>query len=338
MGDFLLWPDLLVLVIVGVSAFSAMRRGFVSVLLSLLGFAVALVVAFLLYQPVAGFLEQQLHWTPVWAGPLAFIGLWLAIELVFVVIERTLMKEYGWQMQESPLNRLLAVLPGALQGLMLSAVLLTLLALLPMQGNLRKDVLRSQVGSRLVSATLALERPFEGVFGPAAREALGFITVRPPGEPGATPGTGTGSEEASHESIQLQFTVDDAQPDPENEQGMLDLVNQERTSRGLVALEMDDSLKQVARAHADDMFRRGYFAHNTPEGVDPFQRMNAAGIVFGLAGENLALAPSLQIAHEGLMNSPGHRANILNEGFRKVGIGVLDGGVYGKMFVQEFTD
>jgi uncharacterized protein YkwD len=217
-------------------------------------------------------------------------------------------------------------------------VLLTLLALLPMQGNLRKDVLRSQVGSRLVSATLALERPFEGVFGPAAREALGFITVRPPGEPGSEPGTGTGSEEASHESIQLQFTVDDAQPDPENEQGMLDLVNQERTSRGLVALEMDDSLKQVARAHADDMFRRGYFAHNTPEGVDPFQRMNAAGIVFGLAGENLALAPSLQIAHEGLMNSPGHRANILNEGFRKVGIGVLDGGVYGKMFVQEFTD
>ena len=94
----------------------------------------------------------------------------------------------------------------------------------------------------------------------------------------------------------------------------------------------------MARAHADDMFKRGYFAHDTPEGVDPFQRMQNAGIVFGLAGENLALAPTLEIAHTGLMNSPGHRANILRDGFRKIGIGVLDGGVYGKMFVQEFTD
>ena len=58
-------------------------------------------------------------------------------------------------------------------------------------------------------------------------------------------------------------------------------------------------------------------------------RMRDAGVVFGTAGENLALAPSLDIAHTGLMNSPGHRANILNRSFTKVGIGVLDGGPYG---------
>ncbi|MEO5953203.1 MAG: CAP domain-containing protein, partial [Chloroflexia bacterium] len=68
------------------------------------------------------------------------------------------------------------------------------------------------------------------------------------------------------------------------------------------------------------------------------QRMDTAGITYRTAGENLALAPSLDIAHEGLMNSPGHRANILNADFGRVGIGVLDGGVYGKMFVQEFRD
>jgi uncharacterized protein YkwD len=189
-------------------------------------------------------------------------------------------------------------------------------------------VLKSAIGGRLVSATLALERPFEGIFGPAAREALGFITVQPPTTPG----------QPSEGAIELQFTVSDAQPDPASEQGMLELVNRERTSRGLGALEMDDALRTLARSHADDMFRRGYFAHDTPEGKSPFDRMHDAGIVFGLAGENLALAPTLDIAHDGLMNSPGHRANILNPGFRKIGIGVLDGGVYGKMFVQEFTD
>ena len=54
--------------------------------------------------------------------------------------------------------------------------------------------------------------------------------------------------------------------------------------------------------------------------------------------ENLALAPNVDIAHKGLMNSPGHRANILSPSFGRVGIGVIDGGGYGKMFAQEFAD
>jgi uncharacterized protein YkwD len=56
------------------------------------------------------------------------------------------------------------------------------------------------------------------------------------------------------------------------------------------------------------------------------------------AGENLAYAPSVAIAHEGLMNSPGHRENILRASFNKLGVGVIDAGVNGKMFCQEFTN
>ena len=66
--------------------------------------------------------------------------------------------------------------------------------------------------------------------------------------------------------------------------------------------------------------------------------MNKANIEFTYAGENLALAPSTPLAMQGLMNSPGHRANILNPNFKKIGIGVIDGGIYGKMYSQEFTD
>jgi uncharacterized protein YkwD len=66
--------------------------------------------------------------------------------------------------------------------------------------------------------------------------------------------------------------------------------------------------------------------------------MHDARINYSAAGENLALAPTTEFAHDGLMNSPGHRANILNGQFRRVGIGVMDGGIYGKMFVQEFTN
>jgi uncharacterized protein YkwD len=56
------------------------------------------------------------------------------------------------------------------------------------------------------------------------------------------------------------------------------------------------------------------------------------------AGENLALAPTLTIAHEGLMNSPGHRANILQKKFGRVGIGVMEGGFHRLMITQNFRN
>jgi uncharacterized protein YkwD len=66
--------------------------------------------------------------------------------------------------------------------------------------------------------------------------------------------------------------------------------------------------------------------------------MKKAGIKYMDAGENLALAPTVEIAHKGLMKSPGHRANILSPAFRKVGIGVIKNDVYGMMFSQEFAN
>jgi uncharacterized protein YkwD/uncharacterized membrane protein required for colicin V production len=328
--DFFSWPDIVVLAIVGWSAYAATRRGFVAVLMSLVGFALSLIVAFTFFPPISDWLSAQFDWSPIWSTPVAFVGLWIVSELVFTILERVITHSFGYRLQQSAGNRALAVLPGALQGAISAAVLLTVLALLPLQNNLRNDVLRSPIAGRLVSATLALERPFEGVFGPAAREALGFITIRPP-----TSQDGTGG---SHESVELQFTVENPEVSSNDEAGMLELVNRERTSRGLKPLVMNDALREVARAHARDMFKRGYFAHETPEGISPSQRMDSAGIRYRTAGENLALAPSLDIAHDGLMDSPGHQANILNVDFGTVGIGVLDGGVYGKMFVQEFTD
>ncbi len=330
------WPDLLVIAGVGMSAWAATRRGFLAVLLSLVGFVLSLFISFTFYRVLAAWLTSAFNWNPVWTVPLSFLGLWMLVEALFGLVETLLVRRVFFRLNYSPTSRGLAVLPGAAQGLVGAAVFLTMLALIPIGTGVRNDILNSPIAGRLVDTTLTLERPLEGIFGPAAREALGFITVRPPTGPGEG---GAGQEgEANEEGVKLNFTVNDATADPATEEAMLELVNRERTSRGLEPLVMDHELVLVARAHAEDMFKRGYFAHDTPEGTDPFERMDAANIQYRLAGENLALAPTLDIAHNGLMNSPGHRANILKDGFRKVGIGVLDGGLYGKMFVQEFTD
>jgi uncharacterized protein YkwD len=119
---------------------------------------------------------------------------------------------------------------------------------------------------------------------------------------------------------------------------MLDLVNAERVANGLQPLAPDPELTEVARRHSADMFARGYFAHDTPEGRTPFDRMHESNIRFLTAGENLALAPTLSIAHRGLMNSPGHRRNILRPQFGRVGIGIMDGGMRGLMVSQEFRN
>jgi uncharacterized protein YkwD len=66
--------------------------------------------------------------------------------------------------------------------------------------------------------------------------------------------------------------------------------------------------------------------------------MRSANVKFLTAGENLALGRTLKICHEGLMNSPGHRANILNPSFGRLGIGIMDGGIYGLMISQEFRN
>lgn len=119
---------------------------------------------------------------------------------------------------------------------------------------------------------------------------------------------------------------------------LLQLVNEERKLVGLHSLQIDDELSTAAAFHGADMFVRGYFAHNTPEGKDPFQRLDSLHIIYKVAGENLAYSFSVIRAHAALMRSPGHRANILNPRFSKIGISVLDGGNKGLMVVQEFKN
>lgn len=120
------------------------------------------------------------------------------------------------------------------------------------------------------------------------------------------------------------------------EQQMVDLVNQERTSRGLQALTVDTRLVKIARMKSQDMVDNNYFSHTSPVYGSPFDMMNAAGITFRAAGENLAGDSSVAAAHTALMNSAGHRANILNSSYTRIGIGIVKGGPYGYMFTQEF--
>lgn len=118
---------------------------------------------------------------------------------------------------------------------------------------------------------------------------------------------------------------------------MIQLVNQARVQSGLPALTADSALTQTARLKSQDMVNLNYFAHQSPTYGSPFDMMGRFGITFQSAGENIACNQTVIAAHQALMNSQGHRDNILNNSFTSIGIGIVDGGPCGQMYTQQFV-
>ncbi|MBQ9801731.1 MAG: SafA/ExsA family spore coat assembly protein [Clostridia bacterium] len=114
------------------------------------------------------------------------------------------------------------------------------------------------------------------------------------------------------------------------------LVNEERSKRGLAPLTADWQLSRVARYKSEDMQRNNYFSHTSPVYGSPFQMIKSFGISYRTAGENIAKGyrtPEAVVA--GWMNSQGHRANILNASFTKIGVGyVANGHYWTQMFIS----
>jgi len=109
------------------------------------------------------------------------------------------------------------------------------------------------------------------------------------------------------------------------ERRLFDLANEERQARDPPPLRWDDRLARSARAHAADMYRRGFFGHTNPDGLGLRERLDRAGVPFALAGENLALAPNVPIVHNRFMTSEEHRKHVLDRDLKRIGIGVMAG-------------
>lgn len=120
------------------------------------------------------------------------------------------------------------------------------------------------------------------------------------------------------------------------EQQMLNLINASRSQNHLAPLKVDMELTNVARIKAQDMIDNHYFSHFSPKYGSPFDMMKAFGVNYVQAGENIAGNQSVPNAENALMNSPGHRRNILSPNFTHIGIGIKTGGPYGNMFSQMF--
>lgn len=323
------WIDILILVVLIFYSIQGFLLGFLLALIDFISFALSFVLGIFLYSFVADLLVKFISIPQGFANAIGFFIVAVLFEIIFSLIIRIFISGLPiFHLDEKKnqflkiANKILGVLPGLLSGLLLSAFIASIIITLPFSLFLKHSVSNSKIGSVLAANTQGFAKDWQMVFGGAVNDTLSFLTVEP----------------QSNELVSLNFKTDKISVDNVAEQNMFASVNRERTSRGIQALDFSENLAKVARAHCSDMFKRGYFSHFTPEGLSPFDRMTQADIIFTYAGENLALAPSTDLAMNGLMQSPGHKANILSTNFHRIGVGVIDGGIYGEMFCQEFTD
>lgn len=317
------WVDIVFLVVL--VYFVASNRGFLSTLVEIFGFVFSLFVSYRLYAVFGKFIVDKFSAPQGIAQALGFFVTWFIVEMGFFFIAHRLLDKALKKTARNPANVSLGYIAGGIQGSIIFLFFISLIFALPVRGQVKKDILDSQTGPFFVNLSQAFESKVKEVFGGAANETLNFLTVKP----------------TSDTTVDLGFKVPRGEIsfDPRSETAMYNLVNQERTTRSESTLQFDPSLQEVARTYAVVMLTHGFFSHvSVVDGSDASQRASTAGISYSIIGENLAFAPDVYVAHQGLMNSEGHRKNILFPEYTKIGIGVADAGIYGKMFVQLFSD
>src|ERR1044071_379098 len=314
--------DILLVLVVLFGVWQGWHRGLLLGLLDLARWVGGLLFALRFYQPLARWMGPRVGWDEAWDEPVAFLLTGLVAGLAIQLLGEALLRRVSEETHRGTVNRTLGMIPGAAGGLISAAILASLLMAAPLPEAAHESARQSAFADRLTSYTARLEDQLAPVFDEAIQQTLNRLTIKP----------------ESNESVDLGYKVESVRPRPDLEAQMLELVNREREAAGLKPVAPDPELTEVARAHSADMFARGYFAHVSPDGLDPFERMQRAGVTFRTAGENLALAPTVRVAHTGLMNSPGHRANILRPAFGRLGIGIVDGGYRGIMVSQEFRN
>ncbi|AKQ45053.1 hypothetical protein TH63_04450 [Rufibacter radiotolerans] len=316
------YVDLLLLLIILFSLVTGWFHGFAHGVLDLVRWVGSLVLGLKFYPYVADWLEKLLHWNELWLLPLSFFLIAVLSSVLIQELGEKLLAYFPKHLHRHKGNRALGLLPGLLSGLVTAGIAVVLLTALPLPQTLREKVHESMLATRFSLYTGKAEKLLTPVFDEALNRTARKLTVEP------------GSEEV----IALPYKVTEMEPRPDLEAAMLNLINEERAKENLRPLAADTALRRVARLHSEDMFRRAYFSHYTPEKQSPFERIKKAKVPYRLAGENLALAPTLEIAHEGLMKSPGHRANIMRRRFGRVGIGILQGSDGRLMITQNFRN
>ncbi|MBP7859742.1 CvpA family protein [Patescibacteria group bacterium] len=314
--------DLIIVIILIYYLTEAFRHGFWVILVDFISFFGSLILSLRFYKYASSLLKANFVISLSMANAVGYVILAILFETLLSFVSAIILYKLPQRFKKHRINKFLGIIPGLGEGLIIIAFILTLIMSLPIKPNLKEDIIESKIGSIILDKTSIFEKSINEVFGGVINDSLTYFTVNPD----------------SKDTISLDVTSFNLIVDEKAESEMFLLINSERKKLAIPELKWNNGTLPISRSFAKDMWTRKYFSHFSPEGKNVGDRLNAGNIEYTFAGENLALAPTTKTAHIGLMNSKGHRENILESRFNSVSIGVIDNGIYGKIFVQVFTD
>lgn len=314
----MIYIDIVIVLMLLAYAWAGHRRGFLGQIFDLVG----IVVSFFLALRYFNFLAQVFeNWgiNQNLSKPVGFFVLWLVGQLIFYLITLGIFHFIPSSVSKNRINHYLGLIPGLIKGIVMVAITLMLFFILPISPAFKNNLIKAPISGSIIRSFAKVETQMETVFSDLNNLNLFKVSQ-------------------NEEMIQLDFKTESVSIDENSENAMLILVNDERARNGLSPLKKDYTIRDVARSHSIDMAKNGYFSHIDLAGLSPADRMTNGGVTYWLAGENIALAPTYELAEIGFMNSPKHRDNILDPKFGRIGIGIIDTGLYGKMVTQNFAD
>lgn len=317
--------DIIIVLMLVQAAISGHKRGLIHLILELICLLAATVTAFFTYQAFGAGIRNWVPLSTSLTNTIAFALLWIFSETVYtLVMWNFILVRIKQQFLLQEVNEFGGAILGVAKTAVILIIALLLFVGLPLQATVKRAVIDAYIPNALLTGTGLWQAWISSSLGRDIGDTLNFYTVP--------------ANADSEVVTELGFSTTDVKVSASSEEALLGLINHERAGKHLPLLTMNEKARLVARNYAVKMLAGGYFSHVDLQGNTPYIRLREGGVVFDAAGENLASAPTVQLAHQGLMNSKGHRDNILSPYFRTVGLGVVDAGVYGVMVVEDFTD
>ncbi|MBV9988627.1 MAG: CvpA family protein, partial [Chitinophagaceae bacterium] len=241
-------PDLILVIAALFSIWLAVLKGFIHATADLLIWVGSVVIAFFGYPYVASIFGRIAQASP-WLLPVSFLSILLISGLLLSWLSRRLLRDLPPSVWKSRINHAFGVLPGIVNAFITTCVLALLFVSVPFSDSFSDQAEASKAVAFLTPPAEWAQEKLTPVFNEAIKRSMTKMTVEP----------------ESDEMVTLPFRDSTVKERPDLEARMLEMVNEERVSRGLKALAADTAMRRVAIAHSRDMFARGYFAHETPE-------------------------------------------------------------------------
>lgn len=320
------WIDLVIIGVLFYYGFRGYTQGIISILVELGGYVVAYFISLRFsnigFSLISKYLPKDFPHS--YEGTLGVAVIWTITMFLYYLIAPFIIKLIPPFISHSTINKVIGIIGSLLKGVILLSIILFVLSIIPLPSSYANLLHSSLFAGNIQKVTMFLENKIGNNIPSTIGDAVKELSLIP------------NSNNKTEKLIELGYTLSNTTINEKDEATMFTFVNDQRKKAGLTGLILDPTLTQVGRTYGKYMYLNGFFSHITPAGQTPFDRVKDSRILFNFVGENIAKAPDVNAANTGFMNSPEHKANILSKDYNKIGIGVIDGGVHGKIFVQNF--